>query len=91
MSRKRIDGTTPAKKGAGIRWTLFAYLAVFCVAVLLLIWLVQGFLLNRIYYGIQLGRMDTAAAAFSTVSMLVNKAACARYPSSVTSSPAFAS
>lgn len=68
MSRKRIDGTTPAKKGAGIRWTLFAYLAVFCVAVLLLIWLVQGFLLNRIYYGIQLGRMDTAAAAFSTVS-----------------------
>lgn len=66
---RKPDGTATAKKKAGIRWTLFAYLAVFCAVVLLLIWLVQGFLLDHIYYAIQLNRMDTAAAALSTATV----------------------
>ena len=64
MSRAEAKAT--AKK-TGIRWTLFAYLAVFCVAVLLIIWIVQVFLLDRIYYQVTLRRMDQAGDAVATI------------------------
>ena len=51
----------PAEKRTGLRWTLFFHLAVFCLVVLLLIWIVQAFLIDHIYYGFAVYRMDRAA------------------------------
>ena len=67
IRRKNLDTAAPQK--TGIRWTLFAYLAVFCAAVLLMIWVVQVFLLDQIYYGIQLSRMEDAATTLAAVSV----------------------
>ncbi len=64
MSRAK---NKPVPQKTGIRWTLFAYLAVFCVAVLALIWVVQVFLLDRIYYHITLRRMDQAGDTIATI------------------------
>lgn len=50
-----------------MRWTVFLYLAIFCVAVLLVIWMMQGFLLNLIYYNIAVRRLDRAAGELSEV------------------------
>ncbi len=46
---------------------LFAYLAVFCGVILLLIWSSQSLLLNRIYSRIMLSRMDAAAGDLATI------------------------
>ncbi|MBQ8859141.1 MAG: HAMP domain-containing histidine kinase [Clostridia bacterium] len=64
MSRKEAKAVG---KKTGIHWTLFAYLAVFCVAVLVLIWVVQVFLLDRIYYQVTLRRMDQAGEAVAAI------------------------
>lgn len=65
QSKRKEDGTP--QKPWGIRWVLFAYLAVFCVAILLLTWLSQTFLLNTLYTRVALSRMQAAAAELTKI------------------------
>ena len=50
-----------------MRWVLFAYLTAFCAAILLLTWVFQSFLLNKIYTRILLSRMDAAAVQLARI------------------------
>ncbi len=50
------------KKKAGVAGTLILYLSLFCLITLLVIWGVQVFFLNHIYYNFSLQRMNNAAA-----------------------------
>ncbi len=66
MNTPKSKGNATVQK-KGIRSMLFAYLAVFCAVVLLLIWIVQVFLLDSIYHGILLYRMGEAATTLTSV------------------------
>lgn len=52
-------------RGIGIRWKLFAYLALFTAFVLLVVWVFQVVLLARFYEKIKLDELDKAAAELS--------------------------
>ena len=68
MTANRTEAPRKEKR-AGLRLTLFFYLAVFCLVVLLLIWIVQGFLINHIYYNLAVRRMDRAATELAAVAL----------------------
>ncbi len=56
------EGEKPRRR-TGVLETLFAYLAGFCVMVLLALWVMQIFLLDFIYEKVAVARMDRAADA----------------------------
>lgn len=67
MWRQNKNKGDAAQKAWGIRWVLFIYLAIFCVAILLLTWLSQTFLLNKLYTRVALSRMQAAASELAQI------------------------
>lgn len=69
MTANRTEVQKTEKKRLDIRTTLFLYLAVFCLVVLLVIWLVQGFLIDHIYYGLSVDRMDRVTNELADIAL----------------------